>query len=51
MFFMIGIHDGQKQFDFSQTVICNACGAYGRYEVFMTYTVLALFFYPVFPVE
>ncbi|MCD7865717.1 MAG: zinc ribbon domain-containing protein [Clostridiales bacterium] len=39
---------GQKHFDFSQTVICNACGAYGRYEVFMTYTALALFFIPCF---
>ena len=47
MFFMMGIMDGQKKFDFTQTIICNRCGAYGRYEVFMTYTVLSLFFIPV----
>ena len=48
MFFMMGITDGQKKFDFVQTIICNICGGYGRYEVFMTYTVLSLFFIPVF---
>ena len=48
MFFMMGITDGQKRFDFTQTIICNCCGAYGRYEVFMTFTVLSLFFIPCF---
>lgn len=48
MFFMIGITDGRKNFDFMQTVICNCCGKYGRYQVFMTYTVLSLFFIPCF---
>lgn len=48
MFFIMGITDGQKQFDFVQTIICRNCGAYGRYEVFMTYTVLTIFFIPVF---
>lgn len=48
MFFIMGITDGQKQFDFTQTILCGGCGGYGRYEVFMTYTVLTLFFIPVF---
>ena len=48
MFFMMGITDGRKVFDFTQTVICNICGKYGRYQVFMTYTVLSLFFIPCF---
>ncbi len=48
MFFVMGISDGQKRFDFVQTIICNNCGGYGRYEVFMTYMVLSLFFIPVF---
>lgn len=43
MFFMMGITDGRKDFDFVQTMICDACGKYGRYQVFMTYTVLSLF--------
>ena len=43
---MMGITDGRKQLDFTQTVICSICGKYGRYQVFMTYTVLSLFFIP-----
>ena len=27
---------------------CSICGAYGRFNVFMTYTVLSLFFIPCF---
>lgn len=48
MFFMIGITDGRKDLDYVQTIICNVCGKYGRYQVFMTYTVLSLFFIPCF---
>lgn len=48
MFFMMGITDGRKDLDFVQTIICNVCGKYGRYQVFMTYTVLSLFFIPCF---
>ena len=48
MFFIMGITDGRKDFDFSQTVICDSCGKYGRYQVFMIYTVLSLFFIPTF---
>lgn len=48
MFFIMGITDGRKDFDFSQTVICDNCGKYGRYQVFMLYTVLSLFFIPTF---
>lgn len=48
MFFMIGITEGRKDIDFSQTVICDACGKYGRYQVFMTYMSLLLFFIPCF---
>ena len=44
MFFMIGITAGRKDLNFVQTIICNICGRYGRYNVFMTYTVLSLFF-------
>ena len=46
MFFMLGITDSRRDFDFSQMAICPACGAYGRYRVFMTCTVLSLFFIP-----
>ena len=48
MFFIMSITDGQKKINFIQTVICKCCGKYGRYEVFMTYTCLSLFFIPTF---
>lgn len=48
MFFMMGITDGRKELNYSQTEICSVCGCYGRYQVFMTYTVLSLFFIPCF---
>lgn len=46
MFFMMGITDSSKEFDFNQTIICDICGKYGSFKVFMTYTVLSLFFIP-----
>ena len=48
MFFMMSITDGRKDFDFHQQIICDLCGRYGRFQVCMTYTVLALFFIPCF---
>ena len=48
MFFMMGITDGRKNLDYNQTEICGVCGRYGRFQVFMTYTVLSLFFIPCF---
>ncbi len=48
MFFIMGITDGRKDLDFTQIVICDNCGKYGRYQVFMLYTVLSLFFIPTF---
>lgn len=35
MFFMMGITDGRKDFDFHQQIICDICGKYGRFQVFM----------------
>lgn len=46
MFLMLGINEDRKDLDFSQMMICDACGAYGRYQLFMTFTVLSLFFIP-----
>ncbi len=48
MFFIMGISGGRKDFNFSQLVTCAVCGQFGRYNVFMTYTVLSLFFIPTF---
>ena len=48
MFFMMGITDGRKDFDFHQQIICDICGKYGRFQVSMTYTVLSFILYSVF---
>lgn len=48
MFFMMGITSGRKDFDHNQMVTCGHCGSYGRYQVFMTYMCLSLFFIPCF---
>ena len=46
MFLIWGISTGRKDFAFNQLVTCAICGKYGRFNVFMTYTVLSLFFIP-----
>ena len=48
MFFIGGITQGQKQLQFHQLVVCSQCGAYGRYQVFMTYMCFSFFFIPIF---
>lgn len=48
MFLMIGFSDGRKDLNFTQNVICRCCGSYGRYQVYMTFTQLLLFFIPCF---
>lgn len=48
MFFMMGITQGKKYFEDNKIGICNHCGAYGRYQIFMTYMCLSLFFLPCF---
>ncbi len=47
MFLIMGISNGEKKLDFSQTIICETCGQYGHLEVFMTFTYFSLFFIPI----
>ncbi len=47
MFFIIGISDGKKELSSTQLTICPSCGAYGRYQVYLCYTALSLFFIPI----
>lgn len=47
MFFLMGITQDRKDLDFTQLVTCEICGSYGRYCVFMTYSVLSFFFIPI----
>ena len=48
MFFIAGINQKQEELDFRETVICDACGAYGSYNIIKEFTQLSLFFLPVF---
>ena len=48
MFFIMSITTGRKDIPFHQTMICSCCGKYGHFSVYMTYTVLSLFFIPCF---
>lgn len=48
MFFIMGISQAEKKLDLNQTIICRSCGKYGRFEVYMVYSYLSLFFIPVF---
>ena len=48
MFFIMGISQGEKQLDYTRTVVCGECGKYGRYEIFMTYMYFSFFFIPLF---
>jgi len=46
MFFIMGINSGRKDLNFFQNMICRSCGNQSGISVFMTYTVLSLFFIP-----
>ncbi len=47
MFFLVAITQRTKELA-RFTQICFECGQYGQYQVVMTYSVLLLFFIPVF---
>ena len=48
MFFMMCVTQRREDLDHDQTVICDVCGAYGRMNVYVIYSVLSLFLIPVF---
>ena len=48
MIFIGGISQGEKILNYTQTVICDICGRYGRYQVIMTYMYFSFFFIPLF---
>ena len=48
MFFAIGFNEKREDLDFNQVITCDICDGFGRYSVFVVYTVLYLFFIPVF---
>ncbi len=48
MFLIAGSSSKREKLDFNQSVVCDNCGQYGRYNVIMEYTYLSLFFIPIF---
>lgn len=47
IFFIAGISQGQKQFDYVKSIVCQKCRKFGRLEVFVTYSYFSLFFIPI----
>ena len=47
MFFICGITNGKDDLSYDGDLFVHSCGAYGRYQVFMTYFKLSLFFIPI----
>ncbi len=48
MFFFFWVGPGRKKLDFSQLVVCECCGKYGKIEAFESYTYASFFFIPLF---
>lgn len=49
MIFIGGVSQGKKLLNYHGSVaICGSCGAYGRYQVIMTYMYFSFFFIPLF---
>ena len=47
MFWLLTFRPKEKTLRYNKECICDNCGQYGRYEVFMTYTCLEVFFIPI----
>lgn len=48
MFFIMGVTSRKEKLNFLQNIICKNCGKYGRYEIFISYSLLTIFFIPIF---
>lgn len=48
MFFIAGVFFKRKELDYYEPILCNCCSKYGRFEAFMEYNYLSLFFIPLF---
>ena len=47
MFLIMGVNSKQKKLSYDKVFICDRCGQYGRYEVWMTYMCFSMFFIPL----
>lgn len=48
MFFICGIDTRDKALGYARQLVCPCCGRLGRFEVYVMYTCLSLFFVPLF---
>ncbi len=48
MFFIAGVYQKKEKLDYYEPIMCSCCSKYGRYEAYMEYSVLSLFFIPLF---
>ena len=48
MFFIAGIYPKREELDYYEPIMCSCCAKYGRFEAYMEYSVLSLFFIPLF---
>lgn len=47
MVLLFGTSSKEKKLDFTQSIVCSNCGAHGKYEAFMTYSIFTIFFIPI----
>lgn len=47
MFFIMGVNQERKEIGNQGPIVCGDCDRYGRYQIYMTYMCLSLFFVPV----
>ena len=47
MFFIMGVDPRQKELNYNEMIICDSCGSYGRYRVWVSYMCFSLFFIPL----
>ncbi len=48
MFFIASVNHKRQELDYYEPIMCNCCAKYGRYEAYMEYSELSLFFIPLF---
>lgn len=47
MLFIAGIYNKIHELDYYEPIMCSCCTKYGRYEAYMEYSELSLFFIPL----
>lgn len=48
MFLFFDVSQYRKQLEYNQTITCNHCGHFGRYEIYIIGNRFRLFFIPIF---